>query len=171
MNIYRHGDLSFKQIDKLPEDVKEMKQEKSFVLALGEHTGHKHVITAEKEGVVQMLTTMDGKTVLVIEGVALLTHEEHKTITFAPGIYEMDNEQEYDNKCALCGTKENLTVDHVYPISRGGPNIIGNIIPLCRSCNSKKKDRILTQEYDWFVGGEIKHKMSKEVYALITKET
>lgn len=95
MNTYRHGDLSFIQLDKLPDDVKKMKTNKSFILALGEHTGHKHVITAEK-GIVQLLTTTNGKTVLVIGDTAILTHEEHAPITFVPGIYEMGNEQEYD---------------------------------------------------------------------------
>lgn len=44
----------------------------------------------------------------------------------------------YDNKCLCCGTKENITLDHVFPISLGGADSIINAQPLCRSCNSKK---------------------------------
>lgn len=44
----------------------------------------------------------------------------------------------YDNKCLCCGTKENITLDHVFPISLGGADSIINAQPLCGSCNSKK---------------------------------
>ena len=44
----------------------------------------------------------------------------------------------HDNCCARCGKQEKLTVDHIQPVSKGGTNDIGNICPLCRSCNSHK---------------------------------
>ena len=43
--------------------------------------------------------------------------------------------------CLCCGKKEpdiKLTEDHIVPLSCGGTNDIGNIQPLCRSCNCKK---------------------------------
>ena len=46
----------------------------------------------------------------------------------------------YGHKCLKCGTTENLTEDHVLPLSLGGNNSIENIQPLCSSCNSSKQD-------------------------------
>lgn len=44
----------------------------------------------------------------------------------------------YGGKCLRCGSTENITVDHVIPISRGGKNTIDNLQPLCRHCNAVK---------------------------------
>ena|ERR1700722_2347904 len=49
----------------------------------------------------------------------------------------------YDGKCLACGTSENLTQDHIIPISRDGTHYIENIQPLCVRCNSSKGDRII----------------------------
>ena len=48
----------------------------------------------------------------------------------------------YGNKCLCCGRDDvKLTVDHVIPLSEGGPNTIDNIQPLCQSCNSRKRTK------------------------------
>lgn len=49
----------------------------------------------------------------------------------------------YDNRCLACGDRKPLAQDHVIPLSRGGPNTIDNIQPLCKSCNSKKGTRTI----------------------------
>ena len=51
--------------------------------------------------------------------------------------------KEFDYKCAHCCTDENIEMDHIMPLSKGGKHNIDNIQPLCRSCNSKKGNKIL----------------------------
>ena len=43
--------------------------------------------------------------------------------------------------CQYCGSKHELTVDHMVPSSRGGPNSFENCIAACRECNNKKGRR------------------------------
>lgn len=43
--------------------------------------------------------------------------------------------------CAECGAFENLTIDHIVPVSKGGSDDLDNLRFLCRGCNSKKGDR------------------------------
>lgn len=45
------------------------------------------------------------------------------------------------NKCKICGTIENMTIDHIVPVVKGGQNVISNLQLLCRSCNSRKGAR------------------------------
>lgn len=44
----------------------------------------------------------------------------------------------YGNTCLCCGSIDDMTIDHVVPLSKGGTNYIWNLQPLCRSCNSKR---------------------------------
>ena len=44
--------------------------------------------------------------------------------------------------CHYCGRKfppEELTMDHLVPVARGGKSTRGNIVPCCRACNAEKK--------------------------------
>lgn len=49
----------------------------------------------------------------------------------------------YGNRCLCCGKKRKLTADHVIPVSKGGTSNIDNIQPLCKPCNSGKRDGTL----------------------------
>ena len=47
-----------------------------------------------------------------------------------------------DGVCYYCQRqkrRDQLTMDHVVPLSRGGKSKKGNIVPACKECNSKKK--------------------------------
>lgn len=50
-------------------------------------------------------------------------------------------------KCQYCGKKggSNLTLDHVIPQSKGGPNTWQNLVTACGPCNTKKGDSTLRQ--------------------------
>jgi 5-methylcytosine-specific restriction protein A len=44
--------------------------------------------------------------------------------------------------CSHCGAKfkpEELTMDHVVPLARGGTSTKSNLVPLCKGCNAQKK--------------------------------
>ena len=47
----------------------------------------------------------------------------------------------HDYKCHYCLLVKPLTMDHVVPISKGGQHTDSNIVPACRSCNSRKWNR------------------------------
>ena len=44
--------------------------------------------------------------------------------------------------CYYCGKKfprEELTMDHIVPVVRGGRSTKGNVVVACKDCNNKKK--------------------------------
>lgn len=47
----------------------------------------------------------------------------------------------YGGRCAYCGNRRPLERDHVVPLSKGGPHTASNIVPACKSCNSRKGAR------------------------------
>lgn len=57
--------------------------------------------------------------------------------------------------CHYCHSnvgRENLTMDHVVPLSRGGKSKKGNIVPACKECNSKKR-YLLPLEWEEYLTG------------------
>lgn len=47
-------------------------------------------------------------------------------------------------ECHYCNqifAKDELTMDHIVPLSRGGKSTKGNIVAACKNCNNNKKSR------------------------------
>lgn len=42
------------------------------------------------------------------------------------------------NRCVICGATERLSLDHIIPYSKGGPDTVENLRVLCRYCNSRR---------------------------------
>ena len=50
-----------------------------------------------------------------------------------------------DWTCQYCGSRSNLTVDHVIPRSKGGGSSWDNIVASCAPCNRRKGDALPRQ--------------------------
>lgn len=51
--------------------------------------------------------------------------------------------------CSHCGRKldlDNMTVDHVIPLSKGGTNELKNLVALCENCNQSKSNYVVDPE-------------------------
>lgn len=46
--------------------------------------------------------------------------------------------EQANNMCSRCGSREDLTIDHIVPRVKGGSNETNNLQVLCRICNAKK---------------------------------
>lgn len=91
--LYRHGDVLIERLDiELPDEAKKVESDKGrTVLAYGEVTGHAHALSAKTS----TLYEWKGDRLLEITKPTDLTHEEHASITFAPGIYRVIQQKEY----------------------------------------------------------------------------
>jgi len=80
-------------VEGIPEGAQEApRDDGDIVLAYGEVTGHAHRIKSKR---VALWSAGDQRYITVAEP-ADLTHEEHGTITLAPGSYEVVQQREYD---------------------------------------------------------------------------
>jgi len=75
-------------------------------------------------------------------------------------IFKRDNFE-----CQYCGTKRELTLDHVVPSSRGGIHHWTNLVTACKRCNAKKGD--YTPEE---AGLTMKRKPHKPSYTIFLKD-
>ena len=55
-------------------------------------------------------------------------------------LFKRDN-----NECQYCGSRTDLTLDHVIPKSKGGKSNWTNLVTACKKCNAKKGDFDLSQ--------------------------
>ena len=66
----------------------------------------------------------------------------HDLLTFRSGDAKRMWREEIKRRdgyaCYICGSTENLTIDHVVPQCKGGPTDASNCRTACLSCNQKK---------------------------------
>lgn len=60
--------------------------------------------------------------------------------------------ESFGNRCAYCGSKDALSMDHVVPLNKTalGLHCLGNLVPACRSCNTKKS----AKDFREFLSGD-----------------
>lgn len=58
-------------------------------------------------------------------------------------IYERDG-----FKCVYCGSRKDLSLDHVKAESEGGATTDGNLVTACKTCNSRKKTKSLADFWE-----------------------
>lgn len=47
--------------------------------------------------------------------------------------------EHYGHRCVYCGRKmTRLAMDHIIPLAKGGSHTASNVVPACKSCNSRK---------------------------------
>lgn len=92
--VYRHGDISLHPSSEVLGE--KVKHNGSFVLAEGETTGHKHVISVPSVDDMEIFRTPEGGYFMRLKTEGTITHEEHRKVKVAPGVYKMVNEREFD---------------------------------------------------------------------------
>ncbi|MFA6049184.1 MAG: HNH endonuclease [Candidatus Micrarchaeia archaeon] len=78
-------------------------------------------------------------------------------IAWSSAIREYVKERENPGECVYCGSKTELSLEHIMPSCRGGPDCADNAVMVCKKCNSLKGGKRL---YEWF-GLENKDKLPR----------
>lgn len=94
MKHSRHGDVVLHPTKEVGGEI--IKHDGSFILALGEATGHHHKIAVANPVDMEIRETAAGY-ILVLKAEGSLTHQEHGTLIVAPGMYHVGREREYDH--------------------------------------------------------------------------
>ncbi len=90
----RHGDINLRLADEIKGEI--VKHNGSFMIAEGETTGHKHVITVQNPKDMEIRKMENGLYAFVLKSEGTITHEEHKTIVIPAGTYKEVREREHD---------------------------------------------------------------------------
>lgn len=91
----RQGDVLIRRISRMPEGLVEVPRDDGrVVLAYGEVTGHAHVVEGDVQLLAADIEDLECR-FLRVEADAAVVHDEHGTITLAPGDYELTRQREY----------------------------------------------------------------------------
>jgi hypothetical protein len=96
--IARQGDILIRRVAKIPKDLQKVPLDDGrIVLAYGEVTGHAHVVLDPEEKVEFLAADVREmeQRFLRVEAEVDVVHDEHDTITLAPGDYEIVRQREY----------------------------------------------------------------------------
>lgn len=63
---------------------------------------------------------------------------KNQTMSIGPLIDDERLKMILPQACCYCGSRDQLSIDHLIPTKRGGENSGENIVWACRSCNSSK---------------------------------
>ena len=74
------------------------------------------------------------------EGQLPIPRDTHRRKITRRAVFARDNWT-----CQYCGSRANLTVDHVVPRSKGGPSSWENIVASCAPCNRRKGNALPRQ--------------------------
>jgi len=74
-----------------------VKHNGEVVLALGEKTGHKHIISTLNPTDLEAWKQLEGDWIIILKTEGTLTHNQHGAITVAPGTYRIGQEREFDH--------------------------------------------------------------------------
>ena len=55
----------------------------------------------------------------------------------AKRLWRRDIKENWNYECAYCGDDTHLTIDHIVPRAKGGPDFTKNVVCCCHSCNQK----------------------------------
>jgi 5-methylcytosine-specific restriction endonuclease McrA len=77
---------------------------------------------------------------------AVIRLSQYKNIPFKGVLLNRSNVFRRDKgECQYCGSKRQLTIDHVVPRSKGGKTSWTNLVTACNRCNVNKGDKTLEQ--------------------------
>lgn len=78
----------------------------------------------------------------------LLFNLEATTSSEAKRKWRQSIHEKWNHQCAYCGSKVNITLDHITPKSKGGSDKITNVLCACNNCNKSKGHQ---KWYDWYI--------------------
>jgi 5-methylcytosine-specific restriction endonuclease McrA len=81
--------------------------------------------------------TMSRPVVIRLMTYIVIPRDTHRRKITRRAVFARDNWT-----CQYCGSRSNLTVDHVIPRSKGGASTWDNIVASCAPCNRRKADHL-----------------------------